>query len=305
MTNILTKLEQGKLIYIVDNNVNNKDIKIKKLEELNIDRCGKANGDGSSCATQCLNTQYESVPPTPTSDRVCEPLTLCEEGEYESVSPVPGKTNRECKALTDCSGNQYETTAPTSTSDRVCSQLTVCSDNQYESKENTYTSDRECEALTVCNENEYESSPAIPGKTNRVCKEAEPEPEHAGGDENNEDAGGAAVVDHDTILNVVFGQECDVVSKVDSNCEGIGGYICPASCQARQPNATIYHKDDYCKEQDALLHAGYGVGCDYIANYHKNACEALNPLISLLCPVACNTQPNYCKADADADENNE
>lgn len=97
MTNILTTLERGKLIYIVDNNLTNKDIKIQKLEQLNIDRCGKEYGDGSSCAKQCNTTQYQQTAATSISDTVC----------------MPYKTDADCpdgKIATD--GTEFE--------DKVC-----------------------------------------------------------------------------------------------------------------------------------------------------------------------------------------
>lgn len=66
----------------------------------------------------------------------CAPHTECSSStEYESVAPTP-TSNRECAAVTaECPSGQSETVAPTSTSDRGCAE-TVCTartDDEYRS----------------------------------------------------------------------------------------------------------------------------------------------------------------------------
>jgi hypothetical protein len=104
--------------------------------------------DGSECIalTACLNDEYQSTPPSATSDRACSLLTVCSLDEYETLAPSAA-SDRACSLLTVCSLDQYETLAPSATSDRACSLLTVCSLDQYETLAPSATSDRACGPL--------------------------------------------------------------------------------------------------------------------------------------------------------------
>ena len=94
-------------------------------------KCGSnkrwENVDGAiGCKQYCdPDTQYESTPPTATSDRVCTGLTNCGSDEYMSVSKTP-TSDRVCTTLTTCGLNEYESTPPTETSDRACAQKMGC-----------------------------------------------------------------------------------------------------------------------------------------------------------------------------------
>lgn len=79
-------------------------------------------GGGSGAGpTACTDNQYESAPPTPTTDRVCTALTICTAEQYESVAPT-STSDRTCTELTVCTLSQYIEVASTTTSDRVCAE---------------------------------------------------------------------------------------------------------------------------------------------------------------------------------------
>jgi len=65
--------------------------------------------------------EYESVPPTPTSDRQCSPVTRCDAAkEYESRAPDASQ-DRACLPLSPpCAAGEAETVPASPTSDRVC-----------------------------------------------------------------------------------------------------------------------------------------------------------------------------------------
>jgi hypothetical protein len=117
--------------------------------------------------TVCAEYEYESIPPTRTTDRGCRMLTNCTSGEYQSVASTP-TTDRGCTSLTVCSATEYASVPPTPTSDRECSNLTVCSATEYASVPPTPTTDRECSNLTVCG-NGPEAIPPTP-TSDRQCK---------------------------------------------------------------------------------------------------------------------------------------
>ena len=56
--------------------------------------------------TQCNSSQYESTPPTATSDRVCSNLRVCSGKEYQIQTPSPS-INRVCSPRPVCPGGKY------------------------------------------------------------------------------------------------------------------------------------------------------------------------------------------------------
>ena len=98
----------------------------------------------------------------------CSLLTVCGAEEFESVAPTP-TTNRECSVLTVCGAGEYESVVPSATSDRGCANLTVCGAGEFESVAPTATTDRECSVLTVCGAGEEETVPPT-ATTDRVCE---------------------------------------------------------------------------------------------------------------------------------------
>ena len=79
----------------------------------------RASSGACTALTVCTSDEYETTPPTATSDRECMAVTVCTSDEYESTPPT-ATTDRACTALTDCTAMEQEVTAPTATSDRVC-----------------------------------------------------------------------------------------------------------------------------------------------------------------------------------------
>lgn len=122
--------------------------------------------DAGSCTswTVCDDAagEQESVPPTPTSDRVC---STCEAGEY--------RDGEDCAELTECVGDEYESTAPTGVSDRACESRSTCAPGEeYASKadeELAHNENRSCLDLSApCTGDDYES--VAPGVANdRTC----------------------------------------------------------------------------------------------------------------------------------------
>ena len=105
-------------------------------------------------------TQYESVTPTPFADRACTNASVCNaSAEYEQL-PLALHADRVCAPLTECVAGEWEATAPSATSDRVCAAHRNCSGYEFETALPTETSDRQCENLTVCDAQlEYETVP--------------------------------------------------------------------------------------------------------------------------------------------------
>ena len=106
---------------------------------------------GCTPVTVCMaRDQWESTPPTSTSDRVCAPLTVCEPTVQFQTEGSTLTTDRSCARLTDCkAGLEWESVAANSTSDRRCTALTVCESwKEFESTAATPTSDRSCRPIS-------------------------------------------------------------------------------------------------------------------------------------------------------------
>ncbi|HKO46287.1 MAG TPA: hypothetical protein VJV79_01105, partial [Polyangiaceae bacterium] len=146
----------------------------------------------------CAANEFESVPPGPDRDRVCQPLTECSSDQY-SVPGAAGQ-DRTCVPLSVCGAGTYVSGAATATTNRMCapcaagtfsSQPNVsmckawktCATDETESVAPDLTSDRvcsacgagkyslngKCMALTECAATEYESKPAT-ATSDRTCK---------------------------------------------------------------------------------------------------------------------------------------
>lgn len=76
----------------------------------------------------CQTTEYEAVPATPTSHRICAVVKTCQAVgiEYEVSAPTAFK-DRVCGPVSSCQvGTEYRTADPTATTDRICATLTTC-----------------------------------------------------------------------------------------------------------------------------------------------------------------------------------
>ena len=125
--------------------------------------------DGSCKALSACSAadEWESTPPTATSDRKCSKATVCSSSEFES-KPLTKAEDRECSKLTLCAADEFISIAATEVSDRVCSEVTECASAQFESKAPTETSDRMCSAITECTQGEYEAQAPQKIKTGYV-----------------------------------------------------------------------------------------------------------------------------------------
>ena len=111
----------------------------------------------------CAASEWEAQAPTGSSDRLCQPLTLCQrQSEFELSPPAQdGNGNfvsdRVCRSVSNCTANEFETKAPTATSDRECQALRPpCTlDCEYEERAPSATSDRLCIQLSLCDITEY------------------------------------------------------------------------------------------------------------------------------------------------------
>ena len=134
----------------------------------------------TECAQQihCLVDEFESVPATQSSPRVCDPIIECSDLEYENAGATPSSSPEciavelcdsntqfknveanNCVEITECSVNQQKTSIPaTGFSDAVCVDYEVeCTETEVESFPQTSSAERVCTAATICAPNEYES----------------------------------------------------------------------------------------------------------------------------------------------------
>ena len=111
---------------------------------------------------------YQTTPPTATSDRVCATWLECDNTQFISRVPT-ALLDTECTSLAVCNNDNYETTAPTATSDRVCASWDVCNSNQYQTVEPDADTNRVCASLTVCDGDQWETK-APTTTSNRECQ---------------------------------------------------------------------------------------------------------------------------------------
>jgi hypothetical protein len=121
--------------------------------------------------TTCDNTtQYRSTAPTATSNAKCSDATAeCElENNIEFEEPLTLVSNRVCKIVTVCSMTEYEVTPPSTTSNRECASV-WCDEGFYRAGVNKTTNRLICAPATPCNSTtQYESTPST-SSTDRVC----------------------------------------------------------------------------------------------------------------------------------------
>ena len=66
------------------------------------------------------SSSFQTVAPTPTTDRTCAYKTKCCDGEYEST-PATSTSDATCGTVKQCTGVTTQTAPPTATTDRECS----------------------------------------------------------------------------------------------------------------------------------------------------------------------------------------
>ena len=134
---------------------------------------GPTNGNCTNMTVCNSTTQFERIPATWTTDRVCDNATApCGPlGANFETAPLTATTNRQCAPVRLCDANlQFQSQAPTQTSDRVCGNLTACTLAQYTLTPSTATSNRVCANLTVCNASATFERVAPTPTSDRVCE---------------------------------------------------------------------------------------------------------------------------------------
>ena len=105
------------------------------------------------CTAPCEGTNsptFESIPCTADSNRECQAVADCPSENYETRAPT-ATSDRACEPLTLCDlVLQFTSTLATSTTDRGCSDLTICGDGLVEAVPPTSTTDRTCGFSGVC-----------------------------------------------------------------------------------------------------------------------------------------------------------
>eukprot|EP00040_Diaphanoeca_grandis_P037647 m.247416 g.247416 ORF g.247416 m.247416 type:complete len:2734 (-) comp33855_c1_seq1:19-8220(-) len=115
-------------------------------------------------------TQFQTQGPTLSSNRKCAMLDTCNSNPrvYESVAPTP-TSDRSCEQISFCiRGREFEAEPPTLTSDRNCSSISVCLPPTYKASVATDTSDTVCTACTTCGNGNFETGPCA-NELDRVC----------------------------------------------------------------------------------------------------------------------------------------
>ena len=126
------------------------------------------------------------MPATPTSDRICRPISLCAKSEYISVAATSTSdvecatatlcdlvtqfievrpdvsSDRICTDLSECNSHfdaeapEFELEAPSLRQNRVCQRVGQCSNFGFEAQKPTRSADRACQSYSACNvETEY------------------------------------------------------------------------------------------------------------------------------------------------------
>ena len=112
-------------------------------------------------ATVCLDSEFEQSPLTKTQDRVCAPVTACED---ITVTPATATSDAVCAERPTCDeGTQFYDEAS-----QTCKDITSCSSSQYLAEKATSTSDAKCADITVCPERTLQDATAT---SDAVCGE--------------------------------------------------------------------------------------------------------------------------------------
>jgi hypothetical protein len=107
--------------------------------------------------TQCGAGDFEAIPPTATSDRVCSP---CSPGRFNSEINALG-----CRRWADCGAGQFVEVEPTDRNDRQCGR---CRNGQYSTANNA----ARCTDWTVCGPDEFEVIPGTIAQDRRCASRA-------------------------------------------------------------------------------------------------------------------------------------
>eukprot|EP00039_Didymoeca_costata_P016523 m.298073 g.298073 ORF g.298073 m.298073 type:complete len:1082 (-) comp16407_c0_seq13:503-3748(-) len=121
---------------------------------------------GKKCQKQarvCQVSEFQTAPPTSSSNRMCQTLKECTTGEFMKQDATrksdyvcetcpngqfqPNNTTKDQSCETwsqECSSDAFEFQIATGSTDRVCQNTTTCKSYEYEETEPTVSSDRVC-----------------------------------------------------------------------------------------------------------------------------------------------------------------
>jgi hypothetical protein len=108
--------------------------------------------DGATECVQCDGLDWYQ--PDEGMD-ACVPTLECTSVQFETVAPTPS-TNRQCQDHYECADDEFETRNGNATHDRVCQAHTVCAITEHETRAAGTHQDRLCEAHTICQQKEWE-----------------------------------------------------------------------------------------------------------------------------------------------------
>ena len=93
-------------------------------QEYMVEPCTETNDTTCSELTQCLDGQYERLPATPSTDRVCASMLekpACPPGKFQVSLGKASSSKRECRDVSPlCGDGFFEVSPPTASHDRIC-----------------------------------------------------------------------------------------------------------------------------------------------------------------------------------------
>jgi hypothetical protein len=122
--------------------------------------------------TTCQSGEFQTTPPTPTSDRGCAAvLAVCDfSSRYQSAAPT-ATSNRRCNSTTVCAiaDGSFQTASGSNITDATCVPISPCNATSFQTAAPTLTTDRECAAATVCSIATQFIGVAVTATTDRSC----------------------------------------------------------------------------------------------------------------------------------------
>eukprot|EP00049_Salpingoeca_infusionum_P016498 m.338150 g.338150 ORF g.338150 m.338150 type:complete len:1920 (-) comp16084_c0_seq5:3106-8865(-) len=104
-----------------------------------------------SDVTTCSDSQFEALPPTPTSDRICFDVSPPCSGQTYEAFPPTSTSDRQCKTVRSCSP-LLKSSESTTISDTVCRQFSACGMTEYVDRSATTSTDTYCQGLELCDD---------------------------------------------------------------------------------------------------------------------------------------------------------
>jgi hypothetical protein len=118
----------------------------------------------------CRSFQFESSPPTCSSDRQCTTISQCKLYVQFETAPATYNTDRVCADIVPCPQQYYMTVPPTEYADRVCAPDSICPADEWEVHDWPAVSDRVCQQCHACASGELISDECT-AYAGRTCAE--------------------------------------------------------------------------------------------------------------------------------------